>query len=69
MSTGFYTPDFDHFPSTLRIDLGLYQQVGDHLRLQGNITNLFDKNIYEPANIGFRRATPFRATIGARVTL
>jgi hypothetical protein len=39
------------------------------LRLQANITNLTSERIYEPANQGYRRMTPFRATIGARISL
>ena len=69
VSNGFYVPDFASFDPTIRVDLGLYHQLGDHLRLQANITNLLGEKIYEPANIGFRRETPFRATVGGRVTL
>ena len=56
-------------PSSTRIDLGGYWDVSDRFRLQANITNLFDVRVYEPVNAGFNRAQPFRATVGARVTL
>lgn len=62
-------PSVTFYAATTRIDLGLYQQVGPKLRLQGNITNLTNERIYEPANQGYRRGTPFRATVGARITL
>lgn len=62
-------PSLTFYGATTRIDLGLYQQVGPKLRLQGNITNLTSERIYEPANQGYRRMTPFRATVGARITL
>lgn len=62
-------PSVTFYDATTRIDLGLYQQVGPNLRVQGNITNLTSERIYEPANQGYRRATPFRATAGVRVSL
>ena len=62
-------PTLTFYAATTRIDLGIYQQIGPKLRLQGNITNLTSERIYEPANQGYRRQTPFRATVGARITL
>ena len=62
-------PALTFYTATTRIDLGIYQQIGPKLRIQGNITNLTSERIYEPANQGYRRQTPFRATIGARITL
>jgi iron complex outermembrane recepter protein len=64
--TFFNSPDptFRTLPAFTRIDLGAFWEVSDTFRLQANITNLFDVRILEPANIGFNRATPFRATLG-----
>ncbi len=56
-------------PSSTRIDIGAYWDVSERLRVQGNVTNLFDVRVYEPVNVGFNRSQPFRATIGGRVTL
>jgi iron complex outermembrane recepter protein len=57
-------PSFTRLPALTRVDLGAFWEVSETFRLQANITNLFDVRILEPANIGFNRATPFRATIG-----
>lgn len=57
-------PTFTRLPAFTRVDLGAFWNVSQVFRLQANITNLFDKRILEPANIGFNRATPFRATVG-----
>jgi outer membrane receptor protein involved in Fe transport len=62
-------PSVTFYSATTRIDLGIYQQISPKLRVQGNITNLTSERIYEPANQGYRRAQPFRATVGVRVTL
>lgn len=66
---GQYSTTVLALPSSTRIDLGGYWDVSAKVRLQANITNLFDTRIYEPVNAGFNRSQPFRATIGGRVTL
>jgi iron complex outermembrane recepter protein len=58
-------PTFTRLPAYTRIDVGAFWEFTESVRLQANITNLFDVRILEPANIGFNRATPFRATVGA----
>jgi iron complex outermembrane recepter protein len=62
----FFLPDpnFARLRATTRVDLGAYWDVSDTFRAQANITNLFDVRILEPSNIGFNRASPFRATLG-----
>lgn len=62
-------PTFTGLPSNFRIDLGAYQDIGPKLRIQLNIVNLLDRATYEPTNASFRRTTPFRATVGARIRL
>jgi iron complex outermembrane receptor protein len=64
--SAFFPPDpgFTRLPAFTRVDLGFFWEVNEAFRLQANVTNLFDVRILEPANIGFNRATPFRATLG-----
>ena len=68
-SASAFSTSVSTLPGSTRIDLGAYWDVNAKLRVQANITNLFDKRIYEPVNEGFNRTQPFRATLGARVTL
>lgn len=58
--------NLSELPAYFRVDLGAFWTVNEHLRLQANITNLFDEKILEPVNVGFNRAQTFKATAGLR---
>lgn len=64
----FATP-FRINPASTRVDLGAYWTVSRKVSLQANVTNLFDERIIEPVNVGYTRPTPFRATVGVRLSL
>jgi iron complex outermembrane receptor protein len=66
---GPYADPLRELPGSTRVDLGAYWDVSKRLRLQANITNLFDTPVYEPVNLGFARALTRRGTVGARITL
>jgi iron complex outermembrane recepter protein len=60
-------PDVLQLKSAIRFDLGLFQEIGDRLRLQANITNLTNKRIIDPSNQGVLEQSPRRITVGASV--
>ncbi len=66
---GPYADPLRYLPSSTRVDLAGYWDVSKRLRLQANVTNIFNVPVYEPVNLGFSRSQPRRATVGLRVSL
>jgi iron complex outermembrane receptor protein len=64
----FATP-FRVNPASTRVDIGGYWDMSREVRLQANVTNLFDVRVVEPVNVGYTRPTPFQATVGVRLSL
>jgi iron complex outermembrane recepter protein len=55
-------------PASTRLDLGAFWEVSKTLRLQANLTNVFNVEVYEPANYGFSFIENRRFTLGASAT-
>lgn len=64
---GPFADPLRRLPGSTRVDLGAYWDISEKVRLQANLTNVFDVFVYEPVNLGFARSQPRRATVGGRV--
>jgi iron complex outermembrane receptor protein len=62
-------PTTTELPGNTRVDLGAFWDVSDQLRVQVNVTNLFDALVLEPVNRGFNRVDPRRFSVTARVRI
>lgn len=66
--SGPFARSFTVLPNSVRVDLGAFWKLSDALRLQANLTNVFDKKVYEPVNYGFNINQRRRFTLGATAT-
>lgn len=49
-TTTLARPQMLELPDSLRVDLGVFHDLGERVRLQFNVHNLTDERIYVPTN-------------------